>query len=520
VTESAARSAEWDFFVSYTQADREWAEWIAWQLEEDGQRVMVQAWDMVPGTNWVQGMQDAVSRSRRTIAVLSGAYPASRFGSSEWQAAFASDPGGEERRLLVVRVEDCERPGLLGQIVGTDLFGLSPEDARHRLRQMVQAALTGRAKPDSAPPFPAGPDRPGPVPAGQRVMPQEPPFPGVAPDVFRVPPRNSNFVGRDAELAALQASLADGPATVHSVHGLGGVGKTQLAIEYAYDHATDYNLVFWIAAEEPGSIPDQFTTLAQLLGLEPVPEPEGLQAQVHDALRRGQGWLLIFDNADTVAGIRPWLPRGPQPAGVPGHVIVTTRRGGFGVLGAVLDLDVIDLPAALELLRTRVPDLDQDTGTQIAEELGRLPLALEQAAAYLDVTKLAPAAYLALLRQRAAEVMARGQVTDRTDNAATVWNLSLEKIGTVSPAAISLLDLCAYLAPERIPEDLFTAHPDLLPGPLSAAAADPLDFNDVVGILLDYSMMKRTGAGLQVHRLIQGAMRARHAAEAGATAPG
>jgi hypothetical protein len=502
VTNSGAEPTDPDFFVSYTQADREWAEWIAWLLEEDGYQVLIQAWDMVAGSNWVQGMQDGVTRAKRTIAVLSPDYVNSQYGGAEWRAAWADDPGGEKRKLLVARVASCDRPGLLNQVVSTDLFGINQVGAQTRLRQMIRGALAGRAKPDTAPPFP-----------GRRAMSAEPHFPGALPEVFRVPPRNPNFVGRADALASLGAKLADGTATVHSVHGLGGVGKTQLAIEYAYARATDYDLVFWIAAEEPGSIPDQFATLAQLLGLDPVPEPEGLQAQVHDALRAVQGWLLIFDNADTVEGIRPWLPRGPQPAGIPGHVIVTTRRGGFGALGPVLDLDVIDLPDALTLLRTRVPGLAEGTGAEIAEEMGRLPLALEQAAAYLDVTGMPPADYLAVLRARAAEVMAEGQVTGRTDNAATVWDLSLEKIGTVSPAAISLLDLCAYLAPERIPVDLFTGHPDLLPGPLSAAAGDPLAFNRVIGTLVDYSMMKRTSAGLQVHRLIQGAMRARHAAQ-------
>ncbi len=140
------------------------------------------------------------------------------------------------------------------------------------------------------------------------------------------------------------------------------------------------------AAAEPASIADQFTALAAQLGLDLdlVTDPETLHAQVQDRLRSVSGWLLVFDNANAVEEIQPWLPAGPLPAGIAGHVIVTTRRGGFAAIGRVMDLDVIDLPDAVRLLRARVPDLGQDVGEQIAEELGRLPLAVEQAAAYMD----------------------------------------------------------------------------------------------------------------------------------------
>src|ERR1017187_8146763 len=117
--------AGWDFFVSYTQADRAWAEWIAWALEEDGHRILVQAWDFVPGTNWIQGMQAGTTDAARTIAVLSADYLESVYGGAEWQAAWAGDPGGTGRKLLTVRVQDCERPGLLAGVVGRDLFGIA-----------------------------------------------------------------------------------------------------------------------------------------------------------------------------------------------------------------------------------------------------------------------------------------------------------------------------------------------------------------------------------------------------------
>jgi tetratricopeptide (TPR) repeat protein len=421
------------------------------------------------------GAADAgrVRAARRTLAVLSAEYLRSVYGGAEWQAAWAQDPAGTDRRLLPVRVSLCEWEGLLAGVTGIDLTGLGEATAAGRLRAEVAAAVRGRAKPEEQPGFP-GPGGPG----GGRAVPRAR-FPGGMPRVWKVPARNPHFTGRASELARLAAGLAVGPrVTVQSVHGMGGVGKTQLAAEYAYAHAGDYDVVWWIAADEP-------------------------------ALSTAGSWLLIFDNADTVAGIRGWLPGGPVPAGARTHVIVTTRRGGFGSLGAVLDLDVIVTGDAVALLRTRVPDLDQLTGELIAGELERLPLALEQAAAYLDQTRLPPAEYLDLLRTRAAEMHARGRAGDRPDTIVTLWDLSLEQITRQDLAAVQLLDICACLAPRPIPLDLFTGHPDKLPEPLKVSAADRLAFTDTVAVVIDYSLAKRTAAGLQLHRLVQAAIRAR-----------
>ena len=309
--------------------------------------------------------------------------------------------------------------------------------------------------------------------------------------------------------------LAAGPSvTMLAVHGMGGVGKTQLAVEYAYAHAGDYDMVWWVTADEPALIPDQFAAMAAELGLVPESDPDLVRAQVHGQLRKVGGWLVIFDNAGSVDDIREWLPSVPVPAGARGHVIITTRQGGFASLGRVLDLDVIESGDAVGLLRTRVPELEQETGKLIAEELGWLPLALEQAAAYMDRTQMPATEYLELLQNRPVEMYERGRAGDRPDTIATLWDISLKRISSENPAAVQLLDICAYLDPRPVPLDLFTAHPDQLPEPLSEVAADPLAFADAIGIVVDYSLAKRTTVGLQMHRLVQAAIRTRHIRQA------
>jgi TIR domain len=159
-----------DYFISYTSPDKAWAEWIGWVLEDTGATVILQAWDFVPGSNFVLEMQRAAASAPRTIAVLSPDYLTSRFAAPEWAAAFAQDPEGLERRLVPVRVRDCALDGMLRSIVHIDLVGLSEAAARQRLSDGLAAK---RGKPDRAPGFPgAGAGHGGEAPK---------PFPGAAP---------------------------------------------------------------------------------------------------------------------------------------------------------------------------------------------------------------------------------------------------------------------------------------------------------------------------------------------------
>ncbi|WP_261574211.1 toll/interleukin-1 receptor domain-containing protein [Frankia gtarii] len=145
---------QWDFSISYAAADRVWAAWIAWELENAGYSVLFPEWDFVPGSHWTNQMRDGIERSTRMLAILSGQYLSSVYGTTEWQSVYRADPQGFRRRLVPVRIEDCGRPDVLGGIVSFDLFGCSREEASDRLRTQITAVVGGRAKPLTQPAFP------------------------------------------------------------------------------------------------------------------------------------------------------------------------------------------------------------------------------------------------------------------------------------------------------------------------------------------------------------------------------
>ena len=225
-----------DFFISYKQVDRRWAEWIAWLLEEEDYKVIIQAWDFAPGTNFLATMDDALQESGRTLLVLTPAALSSRYVREEWTTAL------QQERLVPVRVVDFDPKGLLGPRSYVDLVGLSEDGAKSTLLE----SLKPPSRPATLPEFP------GHESAVEQVVVERPTYPGALPPVWNVPlRRNLNFTGRVGLLQDLHtALLTDQPASpTQAIAGLGGVGKTQLAVDYAYRHGNDYAGVWWWPAE-------------------------------------------------------------------------------------------------------------------------------------------------------------------------------------------------------------------------------------------------------------------------------
>jgi tetratricopeptide (TPR) repeat protein len=495
-----------DFFVSRAGADASWAQWIAWQLEANGYTVAIQDWDFGPGVNFVHKMRQA-STAERTIAVLSPRYFQSRFTEAEWTAAFYTDASGEEGRLLPIRIESFPLPGMFGPRAYLDLFDLDPDIARQRLLDWIGRAGKRRVKPDREPIFP-GSAKP------------EPKFPGQPPPIFRLPARNRNFAGREALLEVLRNQLAGGRAAALTAatrqvatHGLGGTGKSQLAIAYAWRWASDYSRIIWLRAETPEALGADFDALANDLCLFNSNKPAE-QAAVIEAVRKhlteNPGWLLIFDNAPEPRAVEHAVPR----AG--GQVIFTSRYTAWGKHAAPLRVDVWLPEEAEQFLLQRVGTKAHRAAAELAQELGYLPLALEHAAAYCEQASLALSDYLAVFRARRLALFSPEILSgDEACTVTTTWNLSLDRIrdDEKCPEAAALFTLCAFFGPDRIPLEMVWSGADYLPEPLAAALRDDLKVNGALSALLRYSLVVVEGSGkdrvVSVHRLLQEVTRER-----------
>jgi tetratricopeptide (TPR) repeat protein len=486
-----------DFFVSYAHADRAWAEWIAWQLEEAGYSTVLQAWDFTAGSDWASEMQRAMTSARKTIAVLSSNYLQSVYGEAEWRAAFASDPTGERGLLVPVRVENLRPPGLLQTRVYIDLVGLSQADAASRLLESVRRDRA-RAKPEQPPGFPGAAATTGTVPL----------FPRHGPTITNLPARNPNFTGREQLLETLHRELGAAAnvavTQARAIHGLGGVGKTELVLEFAHRYAADYEVVWWIPAELRARVVDALAALARRLDVAERAEQDEMVDRLFDELRRRGRWLLIYDNAQE----QEWL-RGLVPPGGDGHVLITSRDRTWGRVAEPLPLDVLRRAESIGLLDRRTGHRDEASAAALAELLGDLPLALEEAAAYIEATDISLPDYLELARERMVELFGLTGQTGDQHRVATTWSVSLERVRDQAPAAEALLDLCAFLAPEDIPRDLPLDFPERLPAPLAHAARDQLAYHETVRLLGRYSLLTVSPATLAVHLLVQVVVRER-----------
>jgi hypothetical protein len=332
-------------------------------------------------------------------------------------------------------------------------------------------------------------------------------------------PRPEVLAGREGLLSELDARLAGaagrGPG-VAVLCGLGGAGKTSVAIEYAHRHLAEVAVCWQFPAGDPSVLSAEFAVLAAQLGARDPLDARDPVAAVHAVLARQEaGWLLIFDNVLDRGAVQRFVP----PAG-PGRVLITTQSQLWPP-GQAFDVPVLGSAVAAAFLMNRTGDQDRSAAPELAAELGGLPLALEQAAAYMQATGTTMSTYLGLFRSRQADLLARGEAAGHREHVAATLGLALSMLAQDAPAAAGLARLLAFLAPEPVPLGLLLATQDVkqqlgadAAGVLGPLLGDPLAIGDAVAALRQYSLATPAGDGLvQVHRLAQVVTRGQLTAE-------
>jgi len=498
-------AAQPHFFISYTRADRVWAEWIAWQLEEAGYRVKIQAWDFSPGGNFVVEMQKATVECERTIAVFSTNYFLSEFGVAEWTAAFRLDPTGKNEKLIPVRIEDCQPPGLLGSLIYIDLVKLDETTARERL---LAGLPKGRRKPSTGPQFPGASD------VRLTASAAKPEFPDALPQYWNVPVRNRLFTGREDVLEKLHGELERDRRAALS--GLGGIGKTQTAIEYAHRYRNDYNAVFFIRSDTETALTAGMVEIAGVLALpgRDAKDQNETVGAVKRWLLEHDRWLLIADNADELALVKNVLP-----FDAPGQILLTTRAAGTGAVAEAVKVKKMEPEEGARFLLRRAGLLGRDSGRESAPgdqqaaarelciKLDGLPLALDQAGAFIEETSSSPIEYLQLYAEAGAELRRIGKPEHESVHA--TFSLAFEKVSGANRAAADLLQLCAFCSPDQIPEEIFIKGAMELGENLGAIGTNTLQRTQIIGQACRFSLLHRDTISktLSIHRQVQAVLR-------------
>ncbi len=518
-------------FVSYNKADRDWAEWMAWQLEEEGYEAILQAWDFLPGSNFVEEMQKA-SHADKTVAVLSADYLCSEFTQPEWQAAFAQDPNGQKGMLIPVRVRPCNPTGILAQILWVDVLACDERSARERV---IKAIGRERAKPKHPPRFPATktagsrPDFPRELPSENRALDSLEPLPvdRLLKLEFGV---NRFFTGRIEELNRIHEELhcdshkglTQGQTLV--ICGIGGVGKTTLVRHYAEAFWRCFLHIFWVDSRK--GYEKEFALIHDLL----MPERKDIGLAEGDKaavaliqLNNSDHRLLIIDNAEDETSVTPWIPK----AGGCWTIITSRYNAWSSAAVKKIELTVLDKESALGFLLKRAANTSQDEDLRnvigredelkacrdLAQRLGYLPLAMDQAAAFIFQQGVGYGFidYLEEFEVSTRELLNKKSLgsTEYPDSVVTTWNSSIERL---KPGARAVLRFSSYLANTPLPLDFFVEAFDVVVGlaknfgddnELTKPSGRKTWIRSQVNSLAAYSLATLSGHNFSIHPVLK-----------------
>ncbi|MEU3351738.1 FxSxx-COOH system tetratricopeptide repeat protein [Streptomyces sp. NPDC037389] len=463
------------FVVVFAGFHRPWATWIAHRLESHGHRVTLHRWDPRREVPLESSIDDLLLASGRILLVLSDwFFQLGPRREGEWSAALRGIVAAHAERFAAVNLTNRALLPATAVLEPVDLWSVGAQEAERRL-------LTRLGLPTGGPrrPLPAGP--------GSR-------YPNDPPAVWgEVPRRNVRFTGRDDLLNGLQQHLMDaeqGTAVV-TLLGMSGIGKTQMAAEYAHRFSSDYDVIWWINSDTRGTLRERLGELAPELGLISGSEPGERIRALHEALRRGDPygrWLLVFDGWDDIESAEDLLPEGP------GHVLITSRNRSWSDSRTTLvEIPGFDRHESTGYLMRRAPRLTAAEADEIAAELADIPLALVQAAAWLGESDMEVADYLRMVRDgELSELADQGGFDGVPRSSLTSWSILINRLREDQPHAVELLSLCAAFAPGRIPIGLVRHLPAAeLPEGLGWLATDLAAWTRALDTLVNYSVVTR-----------------------------
>jgi MinD-like ATPase involved in chromosome partitioning or flagellar assembly/tetratricopeptide (TPR) repeat protein len=338
-------------------------------------------------------------------------------------------------------------------------------------------------------------------------------YPGREPEVLRAPARNTRFTGREEDLRMLRSQLQTrGTAVVLpvTIQGLGGVGKTQVALEYVHRFKNDYDVVWWLNCGQPQFIDASLFDLAGAIEEFSGPAaPSGASVrEVADGVLRLlsqrqliKRWLLVYDNAEDIEAVTPFLPAGG------GHVLITSRNRAWSAddLARPLSIDVFLRPESIAHLRQRVESITVEEAGKVAEILGDLPLAVATAGAWLAETGVSVADYLLQLERQGPRALSISQLADYPQRVAQTWDLSLKRLEERSPAAARLLELCAFLSPDISLDLIYNPTVAEILAPFDPTLSEPMVIGRITQEINRLALIKLDSSARQIHmhRLVQ-----------------
>ncbi|GAA3384954.1 tetratricopeptide repeat protein [Cryptosporangium minutisporangium] len=473
---------EWDVALSFAGAQRAYVERVAAALRAAGVRCFYDVDEQV--ALWGEHLAEVLpaiyaERARAVVLFISAEYAARQWTRLERRSALVRAAREQSEYVLPARFDDTQLPGILSDLVTVDLRSRSPEEFADLVVDKLSKLGLGSAVP---------PKRARSVAV-----------------VRGLPPRNRLHTGREAVLERVGGALETGPVAVVAVQGMGGVGKTQIALEYAHRGVASakYGFVGWIRSESQLTLVEDLAGLAPALGVPVTADLDETVAAVRAALGAQDAWLMVFDNAPDAVALRRWLPDGP------GHVLITSRDRGWRRVAEPIEVEPFTRGESIAYLQAATGN--SATGTTVdalADELGDLPLALAQAAAYMDRHRLSIGGYFALYRWQAeAGRWLAEPLEDYPAGVATTWLIQHTALAAADPAALQLLRLCAFLDPDEIDLGLLLSRREQLAGDLTSAladaAGDPASIEAVIGALTKTGLVTRLDdTRLRLHRLI------------------